>query len=309
MTGTTTGRRFAHPALFYRNKEQYIAGTVPFLLEGVSAGEPVAVAAPPARLEWIRQELAEHAGQVRFIDMTEAGRNPGRIIPQVLRRFADAHPTQRVRIIGEPIWPGRTSTEYPACVQHEALINAAFTSREATILCPYDAEGLEEQVLADAWATHPVVLDEHGERVSDAYDPWEVVNRYNQLPPALPDAAACAFSREQLPEVRYFAVGHGKKLGLAGIQLEDLALAVAELTTNAVVHGEGRGVLRIWAEGSQVVCEVHDGGRLTDPLAGRRPVAPTVPGGRGLLMVNRLADLVRTQSGDSGTTIRFYLGN
>ncbi len=29
--------------------------------------------------------LGEQASQVRFIDMTQAGRNPGRIIPGVLR--------------------------------------------------------------------------------------------------------------------------------------------------------------------------------------------------------------------------------
>ena len=310
MTGTTTDReQFAHPALFYRGEQQYLAGTVPFVREGLDAGEPVAVAAPPDRLQVLKSGLGERADDVYFVDMTEAGRNPGRIIPGVLRRFADAHTTGRVRIIGEPIWAGRTGVEYPACVQHEALINAAFDGRAVTILCPYDAEALDEQVLQDAWATHPFVIDEHGGAASAAYAPDAVVARYNESLPVPPDAAAYSFQGSgQLAHAREFAVRHAEGLGLGGTRLQDLELAAAELTANSVVHGPGSGVLRIWAQGGQIVCEVHDRGRLTDPLAGRRPQAPDRPGGRGLLLVNYVADLVRIHTGEEGTTIRFYLG-
>ena len=301
---------FLHPALFYRGDEQYLAGTVPFLLAGLAAGEPVAVAAPPDRLRLIRDGLGARSEQVHFVDMTRDGRNPGRIIPWVLRAFADSRPVgpgERVRIIGEPIWPGRSPVEYPACVQHEALINAAFTGREVSILCPYDAEKLDDQVLADAWATHPLVVDEQGETVSARYSPEDAVARYNQALPYPPGAARYPFHADTLSEARHFAVAQGRELGLTEPRLEDLALAVAELTTNSVVHGAGSGTLRIWAESDHLACEVHDTGRLADPLAGRRPAVPGRPGGRGLLMVNHLADLVRLYTGPDGTTIRFHL--
>jgi anti-sigma regulatory factor (Ser/Thr protein kinase) len=310
MNGTATLEPFAHPALFYRGEQQYVAGTVPFLRDGLDAGEPVAVAAPPQRLALIREGLGDRAADVHFVDMTQAGRNPGRIIPAVLRRFADAHTTGRVRIIGEPIWPGRTQAEYPACVQHEALINAAFTGREVTILCPYDADGLDEQALEDAWATHPAVIDEDGETPSTAYAPDAVVARYNRPLPYPSGAESCDFTGSgELARAREFAVARGREWGLDGLRLEDLALAVAELTTNSVVHGAGAGSLRMWTEDDGVVCEVHDAGRLTDPLAGRLPQEPTRPGGRGLLLVNHVADLVRIHTDDDGTTIRFHLNH
>jgi anti-sigma regulatory factor (Ser/Thr protein kinase) len=239
--------------------------------------------------------------------MTQAGRNPGRIIPSVLRRFADAQPSaRRVRIIGEPIWQGRSAVEYPACVQHEALINAAFTGRAVTILCPYDAGQLDKQVLSDALATHPVVLDADGETKSTAYSPEQIIARYNEPLLAPLGAASCPFAAQTLPDTRDFAVSQARSLGVPGVSLGELELAVAELTTNSVVHGAGSGTLRIWAESGQLVCEVHDGGRLTDPLAGRRPPNPTQPGGRGLLLVHQLADLVRVHTGPDGTTIRCY---
>ncbi|WP_406130685.1 anti-sigma factor RsbA family regulatory protein [Streptomyces sp. NBC_00989] len=308
MSTATDGELFAHPALFYRGEAQYTAGTVPFVRAGLAAGEAVAVAVPGTQLALIRAGLGSGGAGVRFLDMTEVGRNPGRIIPGVLRAFADAHADSgRVRIIGEPIWPGRTAVEYPACVQHEALINSAFRDREVTILCPYDADRLEPHVLADARATHPVVIDGDTQQPSATYDPRRVIARYNEPLPHPPGAASIVFDPGDLPKSRYFAVQEAERLGLAGVRLQDLTLAVAELTTNSVLHGGGSGTLRIWAEGERIVCEVHDRGRLTDPLAGRRPPSRDQPGGRGLLLVHYVADLVRVHATADGTTIRFYL--
>ncbi|MFF3907933.1 anti-sigma factor RsbA family regulatory protein [Streptomyces sp. NPDC001848] len=309
MSGTTVGDRFWHPALFYSGRDDYLSGTVPFVQDGLAAGEPVAVAVPGDHLRLLREALGEQGAAVQFLDMTEAGRNPGRIIPRVLRAFADAHPTGRVRIIGEPIWAGRTATEYPACVQHEALINAAFEGRAVSILCPYDTSRLDSGVLADAHATHPTVIESGQERASGAYAPERVVSRYNQpLPPAPLGAAEFPFDATALPAARRFATEQAALLGLGKDRTADLELAVAELTTNSVVHGGGRGTLRLWVEGRQLVCEVNDAGVHTDPLAGRIPPPSARPGGRGLLLVNILSDLVRLHTGPAGTTTRIYLG-
>jgi anti-sigma regulatory factor (Ser/Thr protein kinase) len=305
----TTTAAFVHPALFYRDAEDYLAGTVPFVREGLAAGEPVAVAVPGENLRLIRDALGDAADRVRLLDMREAGRNPGRIIPGVLRAFADAQPDgRRVRIIGEPIWAGRTETEYPACVQHEALINTAFENRAATILCPYDVRRLDEGVLADAYATHPTVIPSGTapQRHSGGYAPDAVVARYNEPLPAVPDAHSLPFDADSLSEVRHLATAEGARLGLADIRLENLALVTAELTTNSVVHGGGTGTLRVWAEDGYVVCEVRDKGRLADPLAGRRPAVVDQRGGRGLLLVNLVADLVRMHTGEEGTTVRCW---
>ncbi|MER6032138.1 anti-sigma factor RsbA family regulatory protein [Streptomyces sp. NPDC001851] len=303
---------FVHPALFYGDTQEYLAGTVPFVRDALAAGAPVAVAVPGDNLRLIQDALGADGAGVRFLDMREAGRNPGRIIPGVLRAFADAQPSgRRVHIIGEPVWAGRSPAEYPACAQHEALINAAFQGREVTILCPYDTARLDERALADAHATHPVVIRAGARGTSEAYDPEDVVARYNEpLPPAPADGTdvfTTAFDEDSLSAVRHLATEHGARLGLAGLGLENLALITAELTTNSVVHGGGTGGLTVWAEGGHVLCEVRDKGRLADPLAGRRPASPDQRGGRGLLLVNLVADLVRVHTGAAGTAVRCYL--
>ncbi|WP_151773071.1 anti-sigma factor RsbA family regulatory protein [Streptomyces abyssomicinicus] len=308
---STVTEPFVHPALFYANTDEYLAGCVPFVREGLERGEPVAVAVPSYNLELIEAGLGEDAARVRFLDMQQAGRNPGRIIPGVLRAFADSHPDAgRVRLIGEPIWSGRSETEYPACAQHEALINHAFTGRAVSILCPYDTGRLDERSLADAYVTHPVVIDGAGRHSdSPAYDPDGLVARYNQPLPAAPGGIRLAYDYDAgtLPTARHRSVAEAAQLGLAGERLDDFALIVAELTTNSVVHGGGRGTVRLWSEEGRLVCEVRDAGHLTDPLAGRRPAGRDQIGGRGLLTVNLLADLVRTHTGGYGTTIRVYL--
>lgn len=308
MSTVTTHEAFVHPALFYRTEQEYTQQTVSFLREGLAGGEPMAVAVPGPNLELIKAGLGGDAEGILFLDMTEAGRNPGRIIPKVLRGFADAHPNERVRIIGEPIWAGRSTVEYPACAQHEALINAAFEGRAVTILCPYDEGRLDPGVIADARVTHPTLITGDGrESVSDTYDWRAVVDRYNQVLAPAPDAAFLSYGAEDLPAIRQFALSQATRLGLAGERLMDVELAVAELTTNSVVHGGGRGTLAVWAEHGQLVCEVRDAGRLTDPLAGRRPPEHGQLGGRGTVLVHYVADLVRQHTGDDGTTLRFYL--
>ncbi|MER5787173.1 anti-sigma factor RsbA family regulatory protein [Streptomyces sp. NPDC001980] len=301
---------FAHPALFYRDEGEYLAGTVPFVRAALAAGDPVAVAVPGENLRLVRDALGADAGPVRFLDMREAGRNPGRIIPGVLHAFADAQrPGRRVRIIGEPVWPGRTPAEYPACVQHEALINTAFRGRTATILCPYDTRRLAPQAVADAHATHPTLRQPGGgpDRDSHAYAPADVLARYNEPLPPPPDAVPpVRFEAGSLSAARHLAAAEAAGLGLTEVRLADLTLAVAELTTNSAVHGGGSGTLAVWAEGGSVVCEVRDKGHLTDPLAGRRPASRDRSGGRGLLLVNVVADLVRVHTGAEGTTVRCW---
>lgn len=298
---------FSHPALFYRGRDEYLAGTVPFVLDGLAAGEPVAVAVPGDNLDVIKAELGAAADSVHLVDMASAGLNPGRIIPGVLLAFADRHPESSVRVIGEPIWPGRSELEYPACAQHEALINHAFADRDATVLCPYDTVGLGSEVIADARATHPELIGTDGSMESAGFDPDSVIKQYNHILDRPANALPASFDLSALRAVRAFAVDRGLELGVRDDRLDDLALVVAELSANSVVHGGGAGTLWIWRENDYVACEIKDGGHISDPLSGRVPAPPEQLGGRGLLMVNQIADLVRVYSEPGTTIIRAYL--
>ncbi|ALG11199.1 sensor histidine kinase [Kibdelosporangium phytohabitans] len=300
-----TADPFVHPALFYRGADEYVTATVPFIAEGLAKGEPVAAVVPGPRLELIRTALGADAARVHLADMTEVGRNPGRIIPGVLRAFADSH-RGRVRIVGEPVWADRSVVEYPACAQHEALINRAFAGRKATILCPYDTESLSPTVLADALRTHPAVIDTDGQHTSTTFAPDAVVAAYNQ-PLFAPANAECRMAgASSLAELRQFVAKFASQSGLSDTRASDLVLAVDELAANSARHGGGTGTVYLWDEPGELVCQISDAGYLRDPLLGRIPAPVTQVGGRGLLLVNHLADLVRTHTTPAGTTIRVH---
>jgi anti-sigma regulatory factor (Ser/Thr protein kinase) len=303
-----TGAAFDHPGLLYRDAGELLAAAVPFVRGAVAAGDPVLIALAGHNLGLLRDALADD-DRVEFADMTATGRNPGRLLPSVLLPFADAHPGSHVSIVGEPVRPGRTPVEQSACAQHEALINAAFEGRPASILCPYDAGGLDAGAIADAWRTHPVMIDA-GERVhSGEYDdPVRVAGVVNRpLPPPPPGAAVCHYERlPDLPGVRSFVRRFADEV-LPAERAGELVLATHELAANTIKHAGGPGRVTVWTERGVLACQVDDGGHITDPLAGRLPPHPLSPSGRGLLLVNQLCDLVRLRTGPSGTTVRMYM--
>ncbi|HWR48863.1 MAG TPA: anti-sigma factor RsbA family regulatory protein [Pseudonocardiaceae bacterium] len=296
---------FAHPALFYRGTAEYLEGTVPFVRGGLAAGEPVALAVPGPNLRLILTELGTDAERVRLLDMTRAGRNPGRIIPNVLRAFVDTYPSRRVRIIGEHLWTGRTAKEYPVCAQQESLINIALAGRSVTMLCPYDANRVGPQTLAEAEASHSRLIDASGERSSTGVALERIADDDNQLcSPAV--GPGFTFNTTNQALAGQFACDHAVRLGLGGDHAE-LRLIVSELVARSLVPGAATGTLRIWAERGYLVCEVWHAGHINAPLPARPLAEPRRPEGRGLLLVHHLSDLVQQHTCPRGTTTRVYL--
>jgi anti-sigma regulatory factor (Ser/Thr protein kinase) len=291
-----------HAALFYRGQPEYAAAIVAFIQAGLAAGEPALVAVPGAKARVIGDRLDDGPGEMVFTDMTELGRNPARIIPEV-RAFADKHPGQRVRFVGEPAWPGRSVAEICEAARHEALTNLAFAQTPITILCPYDASGLAGSVLTDARRTHqePAAAGATDQTWRDNLPPG--CDRPLGPPPA--GAEACAYNTD-LASVRRLVAGHARRAGLAGDRTVDLVLAVNEIAANTISHTTGDGVLHVWQTPEEIVCQVHDQGEITDPLAGRVRHGPD-DRGHGLWLVNQVCDLVELRTGLAGTTVRMHM--
>jgi anti-sigma regulatory factor (Ser/Thr protein kinase) len=297
---------YQHEAFIYRGDEDFLAGTVPFVLDGVSLGQPVLVAVTLPRLVNLQAVVGAHAPGVEYVDMGELGANPARIIP-AWRSFVEQHDGQPVRGIGEPVWAGRRATEIAECQLHEALLNLAVEpDTPLWLLCPYDADSLAGPVLDEAARSHPSLREGEHYRGSTTYGGVHHVDRLfaGRLPDPPPGTQATTFERADLAEVRRRVGWYAARSGLSLDRTTDLALAATEVATNSVRHGGGRGVLRLWRQGDAVVCEFTDRGRVTDPLAGRRIPPLTAEGGRGLWLANQLCDLVQIRSGDSGTVVR-----
>jgi anti-sigma regulatory factor (Ser/Thr protein kinase) len=95
--------------------------------------------------------------------------------------------------------------------------------------------------------------------------------------------------------------------GLPEPRATDLVLAVSEVAANTVRHAKSPGSLKIWYDSDEIVCQVHDEGVITDPLAGRRRPSLDAKGGHGLWLVNEVCDQVDMRSDETGTTIRLHM--
>jgi anti-sigma regulatory factor (Ser/Thr protein kinase) len=114
--------------------------------------------------------------------------------------------------------------------------------------------------------------------------------------------------RADLAAVRGFAASWARRVGLAPDRVADLVIVVGELTANTLAHTGGPGVLRLSVSGSEIVCQVSDGGQITDPQAGMRRPDPAADGGRrGLWVVRQLCDRVEISTGPASTTVRGHM--
>lgn len=302
------GPGLQHRALFYRGCQEYLDSLLPFITDGVAAEQPVLVMVPGPNLAALRAGLGRSATRVSMNEMEVVGRNPGRLCAMV-SNFIEEHPRVPVRVVGEPIWPSRRPSEYPACVQHEAVSNRMFAGVSGIGVCPYDAAQLHPGILADARCTHPVLWQAGSpEQTSTTYAPDAAWARYNQPLSGHPSPVRHTVrGLDGLGGVRAFALAYAEWFGLSRDTATALELIANELATGSLMHAAGPCRLALWQHDGDVVCEARDRGHLDDPLAGRRSYDSDTGRGRGLGVVNGLADLVRIHTTAEETTIHAHL--
>jgi anti-sigma regulatory factor (Ser/Thr protein kinase) len=293
---------FQHDAFIYNDDEEFVRNTAPFVREALHSGHFVAVALPPTQIEWLRGALGSSADQAQFVDMIEAGGNPGRIIP-FWQRVLDQHPGRAISGIGEPAYVGRTATELDEAKLHEALLNLAFEhSGPFRLRCPYDASLISSCL--DPAESHPSMVGAE----ADGYSP-ALARRMVRTPlPGVPaNAERIDFELWDLTKLRYWVNAHARLHGMSAERVTDLTLALHEICTNSIKFGGGRGRLSLWIAAGDLICDVADKGLIDDLLVGR--VLPPVEGlgGRGVWLANQLCDLVQIRSAGGHTQVRLHM--
>lgn len=302
---------FRHEAFFYAGTDGFVEGTAEFIRDGLAGEEPTLVVVSAQKIAMLRSELGGDARDVCFADMADVGRNPARIIP-AWRDFVADRPASGggIRGIGEPIYPERGAAEMTECHRHESLLNVAFADTPRFwLMCPYDTEALDPEVVAEARRTHPLVVDRGVPATSAAFPGLDAVRTpfADQLPESPAHAAELEVHIDALGVVRRLVAHHTALVNLSRERADDFLVAVNEIATNSVRHGGGHGVLKLWHDTDGLVCEVRDGGLIDAPLAGRVPPRPGQIGGYGLWIANQLCDLVQIRATPAGNAIRLHM--
>jgi len=295
--------------VYYQGEHEFLELLAPFIRDGVDAGQPVMVAVIAPRLTALRAELGPAAQGVEFIDMTELGRNPARIIPawrDFLMRHRDDAPA---RGVGEPIWVGRKAVEIEECQLHESLLNLAIApGTPFWLLCPYDRAALDAAIIDEAARSHPVIVEPKVYRGSTeyggAYHAAELFRR------TLPVPAAPIRHLVVDPSAGHHVSDWVRRWAEASGVPRRRAAGLAAALRGVAQSGEARTgrdqMLQLWQQGSDLVCQLHDPAQVSDPMIGRRPAGQDNSRGRALLAAHDLCDLVQVRSNEAGTTVRVH---
>ena len=306
MGSDAGGTGLRHAALFHRGRAELRSRILDFARAGLARREPTYVALPGDEALLLGEQLGEAPGELLCSDIADVGRNPARIIPE-LQAFIDKHAGQRVQMIGQPVWPGRSAAEIRETIRHEALVNLAFSPVPATIVCAYDVTTLEPAVIAAAERTHREYLGDgqpHAEAVDGA--PWQLPSEWDEPLPPPPETAETLSYGTDLAPVRRLVERHARGTRLPAERVGDLVLAASEVAANTLGHTTSGGTLQVWHDEREIVCQARDQGWIADPLAGRIRRGPDSRG-HGLFLVNHVCDLVEIRTGRAGTTVRMHM--
>jgi serine/threonine-protein kinase RsbW len=112
---------------------------------------------------------------------------------------------------------------------------------------------------------------------------------------------------DDLAQVRRLLADTAADVGLPANRIDQLTIALNEVATNAILHGNGGATMTITSSDTEVMVEVRDHG--TGLRTTPHPGMPhhTQIGGRGLWLAGQLCDNLDINSSTGGTTVRMAM--
>ena len=171
-----------HSAFPYRTEDQFRTTMGSFLAEGVERSEALLAVTTLPNIELLHDHLGRDARAVEFVDASGFYNTPIAAI-EAYKAFSDAklaHGAPWVRVVGEPVWAGRSDAEVRLWTRYESLLNLLFSAYPLTVVCPYDQRSVAPEILRQADLTHPHMLGDGGISQSPDYtgpgrfalEPW-----------------------------------------------------------------------------------------------------------------------------------------
>jgi anti-sigma regulatory factor (Ser/Thr protein kinase) len=307
--GSNALEGFVHSALIYGSDREFMDVALPFVEEAVARSEPTLVAVQARHAENLRSALGGEPEDVTLLPVEQWYETSARTRDKFARWARARSDAGRVRLMGEPPWAAENDARVRDWARHESVINLAFEGMQVTFICPYDGRTLSPEILEHAQSTHPMLAAREGMTESAAYEePLEFCRRLNAAVsgPGGDPLAEVAFGLADLPDLRRLVITTAIEAGLSDDRAGELALALNEIATNAIVHGKPPARLRIWAREGEILCEVSDAGSgIADTVAGQLAPPAERPGGRGLWLARLLCDAVEIRNG-VGCTVSLH---
>jgi anti-sigma regulatory factor (Ser/Thr protein kinase) len=298
-----------HAAFVYSSEEEFLAAALPFLDEGIDLREPTIAAPTPANGDLLRARLGRRAKAVVWAESQEAHRAVERLA--ILLQFIDRQQNlgvTRIRVFGEPCWPPGGGPGVAEWKRYESFLNVALADYPVWMVCPYDASRLSQDIVEDALLTHPAMGYGAGRTPSSRYlEPLEFAKRIDDVPLPRPPEDASERYFGHAVAVRRFVSVEAYAAGLPEDRRNDAELVAGEIAANVFLHAADVARVRTWTTDDSFVFDIDDtGDGIRDPFAGYAIAGPLEPGGRGLTIARRLADVVEIRPTPVGTLVRLH---
>ncbi|MCO1658429.1 ATP-binding protein [Pseudonocardia humida] len=311
VENTRSGRwvRLQHAAAFHRSRTDLVDQVLPMVLDGLRGGTPVALSVDPATESAVQRELDGTAGLILLSRPDgpdgESGQTLAARRARELRELVSA--TGRPLIVINEHTSRLDGVDGTFWTELDAAFNIALAELPVTMTCFYPELPLHREILDGARRNHPL-LAVRGEMAHNPHHlaPREVLAEQPAPAPVLlgPPELRLPFGAWQLHDVRSAVEDALLSANCPRERAEDVVLAVNEVATNAVEHGDARAELLIWVTDDGVVCEIHDAGSLRDPLPGLQAPHSSNPRGRGVWIARQLCDSLHVWTDDRGTHVR-----
>ena len=315
---STTGPAHLHAALLYYSDEHLASAVVPFLADGLAAGEAVVLACREENSALLAEALG-HDDRILVLPPNGIYTRTAHVIAtlrRVVRRQLVAG-ASGVRLVGElPV--DQSGDEWHEWHRYEAISNVALGPLPLSSVCAYDRRELSDAICEGVEETHPaLMMTAAGPVPNHRYvDPATVLRRTpttragraEDTPPTLQLADLADASR--LPELRARVRAALDGSGEPGQLRSRFAAAVAEVLLNALRHGRPPVAVRLWATTTRLDCTVTDrGDGFDDPLAGYTPPGNGFPpAGAGLWLVRQACDTLEAFRTGTGFVVRLTTG-
>jgi anti-sigma regulatory factor (Ser/Thr protein kinase) len=297
-----------HQAFFYEGVDAFVGETLPFVREGLHDGDPIVVVARTENLEALRESLGQEAEQVSLHDAQDWYRSPGKAFSACLEFVGANAGAPCIRAIGEVNWPVDWAEAIDEYAHYEAVFNVIARQAPVYVVCPYDVSSLPDAIITHARATHPEIRIAGGVHRNDAFaDPDEYCSRLADRLRAAPPAEPIQVTHDLL-ELRRTVAAQAHEANVPAHRIPELLLAVHEVAANALTHGGGQALARLWTDDRRFVCDIDDQGPgLSETTAGYVPPDPDGERGRGLWLARQVCDLVEVLSRGGTTRVRLSM--
>jgi anti-sigma regulatory factor (Ser/Thr protein kinase) len=301
-----------HEAGFYSSDAEFLSLIVPFVTDGLAAGEPVVIGYDDRKCDLLRGALPR-SDAVTFIGDASLYSSPARAIEAYRQQFElhVAAGAGQIRIAGDVPHEGNGG-RFDGWDRYESAVNAVWQDYPVWSRCLYDATTVTDDVRDVVERTHRRLVTPDGG--ADASPRYQDVPDFEGLPPTVDPLEVAApvvgLVDASLKETRRRIedVAHGQ---VDAATLDELVFAVSEAVINAQLYGKPPTTVRVWTSEDRIVVHVHDTGPGPgDPLTGLVPEPRGSCGaGLGLWLSHQLTHIdIALITDAAGFTVRLRGG-